>query len=105
VEATINSLKDLGPIGIALIVLLIMSALMGRERKASQAQMTVMTTRHDAELKRINDAHDEELGELKTDIIALRNDIRELRAEMEQERAARRTAEEESHRLRMGLNP
>lgn len=104
-EATITALGSLGPIGIALIVLLVMSVIMGRERKAHLEQMTQLRTSRDAELERVNKAHDEELGELRKDISGLRNDIRELRAEMESERVARRVAEEEAHRLRMGIIP
>jgi TolA-binding protein len=67
--------------------------------------MTHLRTSRDAELERVNKAHDEELGELRKDISDLRSDIRELRAEMERERVARRVAEEEAHRLRMGIIP
>ena len=111
-EATITALGSLGPIGIALIVLLVMSVIMGRERKAHQEQIAKIRADRDAdiaaknlEIERSNTAHDEEIGELKKDIVGLRNDIRELRAEMATERAARMVAEEEAHRLRMGIRP
>jgi hypothetical protein len=85
-----------------------MSVIMGRERKAHLEQMTQLRSARDAdilaknqELERNNKAHDEEIAELRNDILGLRGDIRELRAEMEIERVARRVAEEEAHRLRM----
>jgi len=109
VDNLIGALGQLGPIGIALVVLVVMwflnrqtaaqyKALLSTQAEAYNARITALTD----ELDRKDTVHDEELGDLKTEIKALREDIRVMRAEMETERTARRVAEEEAHRLKMG---
>lgn len=97
-ENLIGALGQLGPIGIALIVLVVMWFL----NRQTAAQYKDRLQSYADEINRLNAAHDEELGELKTEIKALREDIRIVRSEMETERTARRDAEEEAHRLKMG---
>ena len=97
-ENLIGALGQLGPIGIALIVLVVMWFL---NRQTSTLYKKQLKSYAD-EIDRLNASHDEELTELKTEIKALREDIRAVRAEMEIERTARRRAEEEAHQLKMG---
>lgn len=109
-EGLIGALKEIGPIGIALVILLIMWVLnrqtfarheaFVKELRAGHAQDI---ERRDNEIERLNKNHDAELAELKVDLAALRVEIRDLRAEMETERQARRTAEETAHQLTMRL--
>lgn len=97
-ESTIGALAQLGPIGIALIILVVMWFLNRQTRASHEQQISYYRT----EITRLNNDHDEELSELRTEIKGLRDEIRELRAEMESERQARRVAEERLHRFKMG---
>lgn len=97
-EGLIGALGQLGPIGLALIILVIMWALNRQSSKTYREQLDA----YKLEIKRLNDAHDEELAELRTEMRSLRDDIKVLRAELEAERLARRAAEELAHALRMG---
>jgi uncharacterized membrane protein YgaE (UPF0421/DUF939 family) len=109
-DQLIGALSEIGPIGIALIVLLIMW-LLNRQT----------TTRYENEITRINEDRDEELKRrdqeiellktnrrleienLKSELAALKEEIKGLRVEMELERQARRQAEETAHRLSLRL--
>lgn len=97
-EGLIGALGQLGPIGLALIILVIMWALNRQSSKTYREQLDA----YKAEITRLNEDHDEELAELKTEIRSLREEIKGLRGEMEVERNARRAAEELAHNLRMG---
>lgn len=96
-EGLIGALGQLGPIGLALIILVIMWALNRQSSKTYREQLDAYKT----EITRLNEDHDEELAELKNEIRSLRDEIRGLRSEMEVERQARRAAEELAHRLKM----
>jgi hypothetical protein len=98
VEGLIGALGQLGPIGLALIILVIMWALNRQSSKTYREQLDA----YKLEIARLNAAHDEELAELRTEMRSLRDDIKVLRAELEAERFARRAAEELAHTLRMG---
>lgn len=97
-EGLIGALGQLGPIGLALIILVIMWALNRQSSKTYREQLDA----YKLEIKRLNDAHDEELTELRTEMRSLRNDIKELREELKVSDEKRRAAEELAHNLRMG---
>lgn len=98
-EGLIGALGQLGPIGLALIILVIMWFL----NRQSTATYREQLEAYKAEIARINGAHDEELAELKTEISSLRKELREHREEMEMERLARREAEEIAHKLKLQI--
>lgn len=98
-EGLIGALGQLGPIGLALIILVIMWFL----NRQSTATYKEQLEAYKAEIARLNAAHDEELMELRTEIGKLRTELKEHREEMEMERLARREAEEAAHRLRMQM--
>jgi uncharacterized protein YlxW (UPF0749 family) len=94
----IEQLGQLGPIGIALVVLVIMWGLNRQSSKEYRLQIRSLRELVDT---RDSDG-DETLAELRAEIRALKEEIRELRADMATERELRRKAEETAHRLRMG---
>lgn len=59
--------------------------------------------RHKSEINRINEAHDAELKELRSDIADLRKDVDTLHTMLGQERLLRFAAENETQRLRLIL--
>lgn len=77
---------------IALLWLLIRWA--GQDRTDYRAQLGEQATRHSDELKRINDAHDAELQELREEIARMRTRINELNQKLDDERERRRAAED-----------
>ena len=81
--AALQSAPQLGIGGVAvwLVVLLL-------RRESSSEE------RHTAELKRVNDAHDAELSELRADIAALRKQVDDLQLKLDIEREERRKAED-----------
>lgn len=101
----LSALGQIGPIGIALIVLIVMWVL----NRQTSARYKELIKAYDERLKSLTQeldrqdlVHAKETIELNTEIKGLREDIRVMRAEMEVERAARRLAEEKAHELRMG---
>ncbi|WP_460441045.1 hypothetical protein [Amycolatopsis stemonae] len=56
--------------------------------------LVIADRRNTAELKRVNEAHDEEIAELKRDIADLRAKVDELEARVDEERELRRAAED-----------
>jgi chromosome segregation ATPase len=56
--------------------------------------LIIADRRNTAELKRVNDAHDEEIGELKRDIAELRSKVDDLERRLDEERELRRAAED-----------
>jgi TolA-binding protein len=56
--------------------------------------LIIADRRNTAELKRVNDTHDEEIAELKRDIADLRSKVDELEGRLDEERALRRKAED-----------
>jgi TolA-binding protein len=99
--AILGALPTLGPIGLVLLIL----AYVGRQWLSSdkryQAEIERLNRAHEAELARINAAHDEEIKELRDDIRDLRREMDELRKALAAERTARMDAQEEAHRIRM----
>lgn len=56
--------------------------------------LVIADRRNTAELKRVNDAHDEEIAELKGDLAALREKVDALEKRVDEERELRRAAED-----------
>lgn len=56
--------------------------------------LIIADRRNTNELKRVNDAHDEEIGELKRDIAELRSKVDDLERRLDEERELRRAAED-----------
>lgn len=108
-DTIIGALSQLGPVGLALIILVVMWFL----NRQTVAQFRAQVLYYQGEIKRLNDDHDEEMSDLRKrraeDIDELRRkveeltaEIRNLRAEMETERRLRREAEERAHQANMG---
>lgn len=95
------ALPTVGPIGVLLIIL----TYVGRQWLTSDTRYKLeiegLTERHKAELERINAARDEEMKDLREDMLALKTEIAELRKELAVERQARMVAEENAHRYRI----
>lgn len=98
-EAIIGALGQLGPIGIALVVLLIMWAL---NRQTASRYVEIIAEQR-ARIEHLNADHDAELAELQKNIVGLRKEISDLRNEIQVERTARMKAEEREHRLSLRL--
>lgn len=86
----IAALPSLGPYAIFIVLLVYMGRL-----------LLTADNRHAKELARINEDHDEELRELRSDIVQLREDVRDLQYRLELETELRREAEESLHRFRL----
>lgn len=108
-ESIIGALGQLGPIGLALIILVVMWFL----NRQTTAQFRAQVKYYQDEITRLNEDHDEEIAELRKrraeDIDELRHkiedltiEIKSLRAEMEVERRLRREAEERAHQASLG---
>ena len=89
--AALQSAPQLGIGGIAawIVVLLL-------KRESSSED------RHTIELRRVNDAHDAELAELRADIASLRKQVDDLQLKLDLEREERRKAEDAVAALRRG---
>jgi len=97
----ISALGQLGPIGIALIILLIMWVLNRQTTRGYREEIARINKDHDAELEELRADRARGMKELRDEIAGLKDEIRSLRSEMDEERRARRTAEETAHRLAM----
>lgn len=89
--AVMQSLPQLGVAG-GLVVVMVL--LLRRESSTEE--------RHAAELKRINEAHDAELAEMRADIKELRAAQDRLHRDLDDERARRRQIEDELAVARRG---
>lgn len=103
-ESIIGALGQLGPIGLALIILVVMWFL--NRQTASQYRAQIIAYRE--EITRLNRDHDEEiadlrrrqaedLADLREQIAQLKDEVRGLRADMQTETKLRREAEEKAH--------
>ena len=95
----INALGQLGPIGIALIILMIMWGLNRQTTRGYREEIARINKDHDVELEELRVNRAREMKELRDEIADLKEEIRSMRVEMEAERTARRQAEERAHRL------
>lgn len=97
-DAVLTSLIGAAPqLGVGGVLLTLLALSMRREsqdRADYRAQVAELDTRHAAELKRVNDAHDAELAELHAEIKALREKRDLLNQRLDDERAKRREAED-----------
>lgn len=98
-EGLIGALGNLGPIGLALIILIVMWFLNRQTTRGYRDEIFRINKDHDAELEELRGNRVRELKELREQISELKEEIRSLRIEMEAERTARRRAEERAHRL------
>lgn len=98
-EGLIGALGNLGPIGLALIILIVMWFLNRQTTRGYRDEITRINKDHDVELEELRVNRAREFKELREQIAELKEEIRNLRIEMETERAARRQAEERAHRL------
>jgi flagellar biosynthesis/type III secretory pathway M-ring protein FliF/YscJ len=98
----IGALGQIGPIGIALIILLIMWILNRQTTKLYREEIARINSDHDKELDELRAQRSRELTSLREDIASLKEEIKGLRLELNEERLARMRAEETAHRLRMG---
>lgn len=96
----IGALQQLGPVGIVIIVLIVVGFQWRSSIKAYSKRLVEVTDWYKEELKRIDSDRDDGFASLKVEIAGLKDEIRLLRIDLDVERAARRVAEEEAHRLR-----
>jgi hypothetical protein len=86
-EAITADLIDRLPIAGGAVVLIAIIGVVTRLWLGSEA-------RHLAELRRINDAHEDEITTLKAEIRGLRDEVRGVRAELDEERRLRWRAQD-----------
>jgi len=99
--AILGALPTLGPIGLVLLILTYVGRQWISSDKRYSAELERQRLAHEAELKRINETHDEEIKELRADISELRREISELRKQLSDEMRSRMLAQEEAHRIRL----
>lgn len=88
----LGAIPTVGPYGILILIIVYLMKL-----------LISADARHSSELKRVNEAHDEEIKELREDIAQLRADVDRLTKTVEDERQLRFVAEEEAHKLRLRI--
>lgn len=99
-EDVIGALAQLGPVGLVLIVLIVFGFLIRQANKSYKDRLVEITNWYKGELDRIDQDRDDGFASLRVEIAGLKDEIRLLRIDLDVERAARRVAEEEAHRLR-----
>lgn len=104
-ENVIGALGQLGPIGIALVILLIMWVLNRQTTRGYREEIARINKDHDAELEELRVNRAREMKALRDEIAGLRQEVKDLREDYARESAARRQAEELAHQLRMGRDP
>lgn len=87
-------MQSLPQVGVASGLVVVMVLLLRRESSTEE--------RHAAELKRINEAHDAELSEMRADIKDLRDSLDGVNRALDEERARRRQIEDELAVARRG---
>ena len=90
----IGAAPQLGAAGGALVFFGLLLRWSMQDRTDYRAQLTEQATRHSEELRRINEAHDAELAELRAEIKGLRLQLDEMNTKLDDERARRRAAED-----------
>lgn len=88
------AVQTLPQAGVAGVVIGVLWLLLRRESSTEE--------RHAAELKRINEAHDAELAEIRADIKELREALDKAHQALDEERARRRKIEDDLAEARRG---
>lgn len=91
---------QLGVGGILLTLLVYVLRNWSTDRNDYRVGLAAAQERYTAELHRINTAHDAEMAELRKDIQSLRERVDYLNHVLDQERTARRAAEDEAAKAR-----
>lgn len=104
-ENVIGALGQLGPIGIALVILLVMWVLNRQTTRGYREEIARINKDHDAELEELRVNRAREMKDLREEIAGLRAEVKSLREDVAMESLARRKAEELAHQLKMGRDP
>lgn len=104
-ENVIGALGQLGPIGIALVILLVMWVLNRQTTRGYRDEIARINKDHDAELEELRVNRAREMKDLREEIAGLRAEVKSLREDVAMESLARRKAEELAHQLKMGRDP
>lgn len=104
-ENVIGALGQLGPIGIALVILLVMWVLNRQTTRGYRDEIARINKDHDAELEELRVNRAREMKDLREEIAGLRAEVKSLREDVVMESLARRKAEELAHQLKMGRDP
>lgn len=91
----VGALPQMGAGGGIVVFFWLLIRSIGQDRTDYRSQLAEQSTRHAAEMKRINGDHDAELAELRAEIKRLRAEVDELNEKLDQERAQRRAAEDQ----------
>lgn len=94
VTSLIGAAPQLGVAGVLLVLLGLVLRWSAQERTTAREDAAAAAARHQAELARLNSDHDAELGELRDEIKALREQIDQLNIRLDAERDRRRQAED-----------
>lgn len=94
--AALQVAPQLGGAGLLFALLVWFMRNASTDRIDYRAALDAAEARHAAELKRISDAHDSELRELRDDVAYLRKQIDELNRALDAEREDRRKAEDKA---------
>lgn len=104
-EGLIGALGQLGPIGLALIILIVMWFLNRQTTRGYRDEISRINKDHDAELEELRVNRAREMKDLREQIAELRTEVKNLREDVTRESQARRQAEELAHQLKMGRDP
>lgn len=98
--ALFSAAPQLGVAGLLLVILVLVMRREASDRADYRAALEVAAKRHDEEVDRMRKAHDAEIAELKADVALLEQKVAELQARLDQEREARRRAEDMAAEVR-----
>lgn len=104
-EGLIGALGQMGPIGLALIILIVMWGLNRQTTRGYRDEIARINKDHDAELEELRVNRAREMKDLREEIAGLRAEVKSLREDVAMESQARRQAEELAHQLRLGRDP
>lgn len=100
--AVVQTLPELGIGGGLLLVVTLLLRREATTENRHAAEITRMASIYAAELERVNAAHDAELAEVRADVKELREVVDRLNQHLDDERAKRRTIEDELATERRG---
>lgn len=101
-EGTIESLAQLGPVGIVLIILIVVGYQWRQSVRQANTEIRRLQDWYTTELDRQETDHDRDIRGLQESIEQLKREVANLRESWETERRARMAAEEREHQLRLG---